>query len=145
MDRNYEGKSSFDFETYKRLIDEVASLEKSEDEEVQKAAQTEVRFIDRAIANIVNYVSTVDNEEHHIRMAYARLEDEALRDAVENADKARRNAHEAAIAATTALNRLAARHCNSIIFTGDATDRLAVADFCLDVTVKLFNERRIVS
>ncbi len=142
MEKNYQGTSTFNFETYEELIQKVGNLTKSDDPDTQKHAQTVTRFIDRAMSNLINYVTVVDNGEHQIRTAKYHLEGEALCEAIMNADRTRRNAHEAAIAATTALNRLAAQHCNSVIFTGDATDRLAVADFCLDVTTRLFVERQ---
>lgn len=145
MQRNYQGESSFNYEAYLELIKVLGELTKSQDAEEQKAAEKELKVVDRRMQNLVNYVSTVDDGENHIRCLEHLLEGEDLRAAEERANAARKAAHNAAIDATNILNRLAARHCNGIIFTGDATDRLAVADFCLDVTVKLFNERRIVS
>lgn len=123
----------------------VGELTKSDDEAVSKQAKIELNCIKSRMGNLLDYVNVVDHGEVHQSVLEFHLDGKTQVDAKERAEKARSKMHEVAIAAADILNRSAARHCNSVIFTGDSTDRLAVADFCLDVTVKLFNERRIVS
>ena len=139
MEKNYEGKTMFNFEGYEKLIKTIGEKLKTNDED----AKMEMDAVSRAIGACVEYVSNVDNGENAIRVAYARYEGEDLRSIIEGIDKSRRFAHENAIACVSMLNRVAImfNHMDAI-FIGDINDRLLVADFCLEVTVKLFNERK---
>ena len=56
-------------------------------------------------------------------------------------DTQRRRAHEAAIASANMLNRISNMYGCQTIYKG-SSDRLEVADFCLEVTVALFQNRR---
>lgn len=141
MEKNYEGKTMFNFEGYEKLI--LAIGEKLKLKPDDENALTEMDIVSRAVKACVEYVSNVDNGENAIRTAYFRHEGEDLRSVIEGIDKSRRIAHENAIACVSMLNRVATlfNHMD-VIFIGDINDRLQVADFCLEVTVKLFNERK---
>ena len=103
----------------------------------------EMDIVIKAIDAFTSYVKTVDDGETFIRFAYATMEGNALRVAVENADRTRRNAHESAIAMVSILNRMAAKRGVPMVFNGDINDRLQVADFCLEIIVKVFQARKL--
>ena len=50
--------------------------------------------------------------------------------------------HDAACDSCNIINRMAAANGIGPIFTGDSTDRLQVADFCLEFTVEIFKNRK---
>ena len=56
-------------------------------------------------------------------------------------DLRRRSQHETAIVNVRLVNRLAQLYGVRPLFTGDDKERYQVADFCLDVVVKLFQNR----
>lgn len=56
-------------------------------------------------------------------------------------DHNRRAHHERAIIGVKRLNRSAEMEGVEKIFTGDVEDRYAIADFCRDVTVEMFDDR----
>ena len=93
--------------------------------------------------SFVNYVTTVDMGETRILIAYARYDGEELRDTVEAVDNSRRIAHEAAISSVNIINQIATMNGVGNIFLGNPESRECVADFCLDVTVQLFQNRKV--
>ena len=60
---------------------------------------------------------------------------------IEKLDHNRRAHHERAIIGVKRLNRFAEMEGVEKIFTGDVEDRYAIADFCRDVTVEMFDDR----
>jgi len=129
----------FDFEQYKNLLENVGKAAKAGDED----AAGDIKDITKAFDSFHNYVMVVDSTETAIRVAMARLEGQDMRDAVERYDSNRRYAHNAAIASTSLVNNLAKFYGCGAVFLGDKADRYQVADFCLEVTDKLFSERRL--
>ncbi len=141
MDRNTNipGAELFNLNAYNALIETAASAAKTGDED----AIDDVAFIKKATDSWHGYVSTVDMTETRIKVARFRCEGEEYREVVAEADRARRNAHEAAIANAAIVNRIARAYgISEKIFRGDLNDRYQVADFCLAVTVALFDEAR---
>lgn len=60
---------------------------------------------------------------------------------IEKLDHNRKAHHERAIIGVKRLNRFAEMEGVKKIFTGDVEDRYAIADFCRDVTVEMFDDR----
>lgn len=129
-------KNYFDYEQYDLLVRNVAATAKTGDAD----AEMDIQDIKRVMDSFCNYVNTVDMTEMRIHIAYARLEGNELRDAIQLYDTSRRNAHESAIASASAINRYARFYGAGKIFLGDSSDRYQVADFCLEVAVKLFQK-----
>ncbi len=119
MDRNYE-KSFFDYAAYTRVMEKAS---KNPDD---------LDVIKECMDAFFEYVRIVDSTEVAIKSAYFRLEGYDLRQA----------AHKVAIVFAKVINRMAAIYDESNIFTGNCEEKLEVADFCLDVTVNVFEDRR---
>ncbi len=130
MEKNLIGKNYFDYSAFQVLSDKAA------------AEPDDLEIIQDAIDSFTSYVKDVDIGEQQIKFAYATLDGDELRQRVAAIDTRRRRCHEAAISNAKLLNRLAEIYEVSAIFTGDFDDRLQVADFCLDITVELFENRR---
>lgn len=127
----------FNYESYEALI---AVVGKETNEEMGKMKS---KFVADCVGSLSEYVKSVDVGETQIKLAYARLDGEALRDTVESVDRARRMAHEAAISRTTGLNRMCAMSGLEPIFKGSVDDRYQVADFAMEVVQMLFANRAI--
>jgi len=97
-------------------------------------------FLD-TVKSCAGYVSAVCESEAQIKIARLTLDGADLRDRVTDWDQRRHNAHEAAILNTKILNRIAGQKGVGPIFTGDINKRLEVADFCLELTTRIFEER----
>lgn len=121
----------------KRFLDTTAFQMLSE-----KAEPDDIELIEDVVKSCTQYVQDVDIGEAQIRRFYATLEGEELRERVTAIDKRRRAHHEEAIINCRMINRLAACYGIGSVFTGDTEDRLQVADFCLDVTVEVFEKRQ---
>ena len=143
MEKNYKEKNMFDYTAYNKLMDKVIANRKAAvtQQEIEDAEFT-MDTVSDAVKVFGEYVTTVDNTENHIRLAYARYDGPELVEVIQNADRAHRNCHEAAIARVLMLNRLADSFGIEPIFTGDDKDRLSVADFCLGITSVLFQNRK---
>lgn len=128
----------FNFEGYQDLIKVLGEKAKGGDGIAEQA----LTYVKKGIEAVCDYVQTVDIEETQIRIAYAKLEGEELRDAVERADRLRRYAHEAAIAYTSSLNTMCLNNGVELLYTGDIEARYQVADFCGEVSKTLFDGRR---
>jgi len=107
-----------------------------------KANADDLELVEEIVKNCTKYVEDVDVGEAQIRRFYATLEGEELRERVAAVDQRRRIRHNEAITSCKMLNRLASVYNTDNVFTGDDTDRLQVADFCLDITVTIFQNRR---
>lgn len=143
MERNYED-TRFSMENYQKLLDQIKSKRQEEGEEANDLA---MEMLQDAVKAYTNYVDVVDNTENRIRIAYVRLEGDDLTAAIMNADQARRIAHNAAISMVAAMGRLCDIYGVPHFFLGTVDEednkfRLAVADFCLDITSALFRNRR---
>lgn len=115
-----------------RFINLVKATEKDEDM---------LSVIEDQMNNLASYVNAVYAMEVQIQTLRFRLEGEEYRDAVTALDKRRRNAHEAAIAGCSILNRMAKMVNAEDMYDGDLDDRYAVADFCIKVVDELFHGR----
>lgn len=134
MQKTYNNKALLDYEAMLQLITAIKSGDNVEED---------IELISQATNNFFHYVNTVDVTEQQIIVASCRFEGQEYREAISNYDTLRRNAHESAIANVSMLNKLAALYSIKPPFKGDLKDRLEVADFCLEVTVAVFNNRRI--
>ena len=143
MERNLKDcKTLFDLGAYNSLMQSIAKAAEGGDPD----AKDDMRLLKRATDSWHGYVSTVDMTETRIKVARFRTAGEEFREIVEEADIARKRAHDAAIDNANIVNR----YCKwygvaGKIFLGDPSDRSEVADFCLDVTNALFKEARGVA
>lgn len=123
-------KALFNYEAFSILSKKVANTEDFE-------------IIKDLVTCCTNYVKDVDVGETQIKRVYATLEGDELREAVMNIDRRRRNYHEAAIASCKMINRFAHASGVNDIFVGNVDDRYQVADFCLEITSTLYQNRRL--
>jgi len=98
-------------------------------------------MIESNMNNLAEYVNAVYGMEIQLQTLRFRLEGAELREAITTLDRRRRNAHEAAIAACSALNRVAGILGTTPIYDGDVSDRNQVADFCIAVVEEIFKDR----
>lgn len=96
-----------------------------------------------AIDSCGNYVEAVNAMEAVLTVQRFRLEPDEFREAVSEADKRRRNIHNGLIANVTILNRVCIMAEVEKIFQGDTEDRLAIADFAMEVTTEMFATRKL--
>ena len=108
-------------------------------------------LIEECVDAFTSYVKDVDVGEQQIRTAYATLEGIELRERVTAIDRRRTARHKDAIMNTNLLNRLAAEYGIQEIYTGKCGTgdelynlevREAVAEFCKEITVAIFENRR---
>lgn len=92
----------------------------------------------RALGEYVYAVHIMETSLPIIRVNY---EGQELRDRVEKLDHNRRTHHERAIMGVKRMNRFAEMEGIEKIFTGDVNNRYAIADFCRDTTVEMFDDR----
>lgn len=92
----------------------------------------------RALGEYVYAVHMMETSLPIIRINY---EGQELRDRVEKLDHNRREHHERAIMGVKRLNRFAEMEGVEKIFAGDVNDRYAIADFCRDTTIEMFDDR----
>lgn len=128
MEKNIIGKRYFDNTSFQVLSN--------------TAENCDLEIIQDAVESFTSYVKDVDVGEQQIKLAYATMDGDELRQRVTAIDARRRRHHEDAISNVKLLNRLAEIYQISAIFTGEIEDRLQVADFCLDITVELFEARK---
>ena len=139
MERNYPMTVKlFDYNAYNDLLTAIGNAEKSGDAD----AQLDLQSVQKAFQSFHDYVSNVDMTETQIKLAQARYDGSDFRDAVQRYDAVRRAYHEGAIANCSLVNNMAKVYGVSKIFLGTTADRLEVADFCLDCTVQIFENRR---
>lgn len=98
-------------------------------------------FITDEMKNIIKYVSVVENMESQMSILRFRCEGEEYIARVENLDRTRRSAHETAIGAVSALNRLCRSYGLTPFYPGDEKNRHEVADFCGAALNELFVQR----
>lgn len=131
MSPNNPAASYFDYNGFQKLIDETKN--NPEDQEI---------LVD-VVKSCNNYVTAVDAMEVRIKVAQFRFDTAEFQEIVKDLDNQRRRHHEDAIACTNMLNRIAALYKVSPIFTGDISNRYEVADFCLEVTKVIFENRTV--
>ena len=134
MERNYVGVIYFDYDAYLKLADKIKNSNSAD-------SADDLEALNDAMTSFREYVNRVDIGEQQILLAAVRFEGEEYREMLSRYDRNRHNQHETAIANVRLVNRLAEIYEVSHLFTGDDQDRLAVADFCLDVVVKIFQNR----
>ena len=88
-----------------------------------------------------SYVDAVYMMEISIPIILARYEGEEVRDRIQELDRRRRMKHERAITAVKRLNRFAEMEQVNLIFSGDTSDRYAIADFCQACVNEFFSGR----
>lgn len=88
-----------------------------------------------------DYVAAVDSMELAMPRLSANFEGADLREQIEKYDRARRIAHEAAIASVSCMNRMAEAFGVAMLYTGAQEDRYEIADFCCDVVATVFKNR----
>lgn len=109
-----------------------------------KVADTDdYEVIEDLVKCCTDYVKDVDVGEAQIKRIYATLDGDELRETVMHIDNRRRNYHEAAIASCKMINRFAEMNGVNNIFKGDVSNRYEVADFCLEITSTLYQNRRL--
>lgn len=134
----------FNYEAYKRLLDKVTSDRKyAVDPDDVELAEMTLTVLSAALKSFTEYVTSVVNTDNDIRMARARYTGQELARAIEEADRQRHNCHEAAIANVGMVNRLAEKLKLPPVFTGDNKNRLDVAEFCMEITQTLFQNRSL--
>jgi len=97
--------------------------------------------IQRSMNALGEYVNSVYTMELKMPILRFRLEPEEFRNAIMELDRARHNAHEAAIDACRILNRICTQVGLENLYTGSLEERLEVADFCMSVVSTLFEDR----
>ena len=134
MERNYFGVSYFNYDAYVKLAQKIKSSKSAD-------AADDLEALDDAMTSFREYVNKVDMGEQQIMLAAVRFEGQEYRDMVTKYDQTRHNQHESAIANVRMVNRLAKLYDSDPLFTGDDSERLQVADFCLDVVIRIFQNR----
>ena len=124
------------YENYLTLIDHINKVKTEESVE-------DADSIRSAVESFVGYVREVCVSETRTKLAYGQYEGSELRDLVESYDKTRTRAHEAAIANVGMINKIAEFYGVDPVFTGNVHERLEVAAFCMEMTEKIFLDRKI--
>lgn len=101
-----------------------------------------LEYIENTVKNCCRYVEAVDMMETQLITARMRMEQDKYQEFIMNIDTNRRRLHNDAIASVNALNRIANANGIGNIFTGNNADRYEVADFCLDIVVAIFKNRK---
>ena len=104
-------------------------------------ALDDLGFLKKAVLSFARYVYMVAEERIEVRLAKGVKTGDDLRDTLSHFDTVRHNAHEAAIANTNMLNRIASAYRVEHVFTGDAANRSEVGEFCGEITAWLFENR----
>ena len=136
MCKNYPEKAYFNYSEYAKLF-QVISEGRSE------FASEDLEAVDDAVTQCRRYVEVVDSTEQAIKLAGVRFDDDVAKfqELVTRYDTQHRNAHEAAIASVNMLNSMSEIYGCQKIYNGSES-RYEVADFCLEVVVAIFENRR---
>lgn len=120
---------------YKRLIENLAA-------QISKTKNNDdLEMLEDAENDFSYYVKTVTDMENGLTVAKFRLEGEEYRNYIENLDKQRRAAHNAAIVSVKILNKFCNLYNTDLIFTGNIENRIEVGNFCMKVVNELFENR----
>ena len=104
-------------------------------------AADDLGFLKKAVLSFAHYVYMVSEERIEARLAMGVKTGDELRETLSHFDAVRHNAHEAAIANANMLNRIALDYGVEHVFTGDASNRREVGEFCGKITAWLFENR----
>ena len=129
MEKHIAGKTFLNKEAYFQLL----STEK--DSEI-------LEYIEDTVKTCTDYVQRVDMMETQLITARMRMDQDRYQEFIMNIDAQRRRCHNDAIASMGFLNRIAKANGIDQIFLGSQEDRYEVADFCLELTVAIFKERK---
>lgn len=122
----------------KRFLNEGAYfqlLKKEKDPDV-------LEYIENTVQTCTDYVQRVDMMETQLITARTRMDQDQYQQFIMNIDTQRRRCHDDAIASMGFLNRVAKANGLEPIFNGNQADRYQVADFCLELTVTIFQNRK---
>ena len=100
-----------------------------------------LEIIESDMKALGEYVYAVHMMETSLPIIHINYDGQELRNRVEKLDSNRRDHHDRAIMGVKRLNRFAEMEGVEKIFTGDIEDRYAIADFCRDATVEMFDDR----
>lgn len=100
-----------------------------------------LEIIESDMKALGEYVYAVHMMETSLPIIHINYDGQELRSRVEKLDRNRRDHHDRAIMGVKRLNRFAEMEGVEKIFTGDIEDRYAIADFCRDATVEMFDDR----
>lgn len=129
----------FNQKAYNALIEKVSNVAKRGDPE----ATEDINLIKHATDSFHGYVQTIDMTETRVKIARYRCETEEFQEIAKEADRARRIAHEAAISNCAILNRVCKFYgIPENVYLGNTDARYQVANFCLEVTIALFQAAR---
>ena len=113
----------------------------------RQEAMEDLESVKDALHSCIEYVTCVAGGENDLNILNVGTEE--YRDCASTYDAVRHGKHENAIAGVILLNKLSEWYrkekepeADLMIFTGDAGDRHQVAEFCLEVVSKLFEDRR---
>lgn len=100
-----------------------------------------LKGLERTLKLMGDYVAAVNNMENAVAVARFCMEPQEYRDHVQELDRSRRITHDALIARITATNRVCdAAGCEKL-YSGDISDRTAIADFSFEVVREVFANR----
>lgn len=122
----------FDYNAYQSLVDQI---QKDED----KVELMEM--LHDSMKSCCDYVSSVDAMELAMPRLAVNYEGADFCERVEQYDRTRRIAHEAAIASVSCMNRMANTFGTGSLYLGAMDDRIQIADFCVDVVSCVFANR----
>lgn len=100
-----------------------------------------LEIIESDMKALGEYVYAVHMMETSLPIIHINYDGQELRNRVEKLDRNRRDHHDRAIMGVKRLNRFAEMEGVEKIFTGDIEDRYAIADFCRDTTIEMFDDR----
>jgi len=101
-----------------------------------------IEIVEDFINTCKEYVDRVIDMENAVTTARFHMEPEAYRFHVMHLDRGRRLAHESLIASIKTVNRFARQFELEPVYTGPE-ERIAMADFALEVVSDFFKERKL--
>ena len=127
----------FSVESYLNLENAIKQQAASGSED----ALDDLGFLKKAVLSFSHYVYMVSEEQIETRMARGIKTGDEYRELASHFDSTRHIAHEAAIVNAKMLNRIASAYGVDPVFTGDASNRREVGDFCGEITGWLYVNR----
>ena len=101
-----------------------------------------LEYIESTVKTCTDYVQRVDIMETQLITARMRMDQEQYQEYIVNIDAQRRRCHDDAIQSMGFLNRAAMANGIEPVFVGNQKDRYQVADFCLELTIAIFQNRK---
>lgn len=118
---------------YKEIITKLAEAYQDDEDALE--------VITDAVDSFCDYIYAICRMETRLPVLSATLKGEEYRASFTELDTNRSRCHDAAIANVGVLNRVTEGAGLGKIYTGDPTDRLAVAAFCKEIVDELFAGR----